>query len=167
MPDPHAESLVAAVAQLCAERLPLEQTFEGFCSLIAQAMPAPVVILMVRVGNELRVEEYFRQDSLLKPDNTLLPPDSISAIVMRTMQPQLFVQDEDWPERTTFTFGGEGVPVRSAMFVPLIADGVAAGVLTVQAFIPDAYRERDVDLLEQCAPYFAARVRAEFSGRFE
>lgn len=161
-----AQNLPEAVAQLCVEQLPLEQTFEGFCGLLAQAMPAPIVILMVRVPEGLRVESYYRQDTLMKPDNVLLPADSISAIVLRTLQPQIFVNDEDWPERTTFTFGGEGVPTRSAMFVPLIAQGEGVGVLTVQAFVPGAYRERDVAVLEACAPPLAARVKTEIRNSF-
>lgn len=160
------ESLVEAVAHLCVEPLQLEQVFEGFCGLLSQAVPAPVVILMVRSGDKLCVEAYYRQDALVKPDSTWLPADSISGSVMHAMKSRMFLRDEDWPERTQqFTFGGEGVRPSSAIYVPLVTNGAAIGVLTVQSFVPDAYGERDVELLERCAPHLAARVRAEFDGR--
>lgn len=158
-----SETLIGAVAQLLEDSLPLDQTFEGFCGLLGQVVPAPVVILMVRAGDTLRVEEYYRQDTLLKPDKSLLPPNSISVDTMRTLQPRMFLRDEDWPERTQqFTFGGEGVPTKSAIFVPLVDDGRGIGVLTVQTFVPDAYRARDVELLERCATHFTRRLRTDY-----
>jgi transcriptional regulator with GAF, ATPase, and Fis domain len=163
-----SEDLVKAAAQLCSEDLPLEQSFEGFCGLLSQSMPVPVGVLMARVPEGLHVVAYYRQDELVKPDTTLIPATSVSASVVRTKRSKLIVNRQDWPARAQqFTFGGEGVATGSAIFVPLLADDTAVGVLTVQALVSGAYRQSDVDLLERCAPCFAQRVRAEFSGRFE
>lgn len=161
-----SENLIEAVAQLFQDSLPLDQTFEGFCVLLGQVVPAPIVILMVRDGDTLRVEEYYRQDTLLKPDRSLLPHDSISVLVMQSLQSRIFLRDEDWPEGTQqFTFGGEGVRTNSAIFVPLRGEGAGIGVLTVQTFVPGAYGASDVELLEHCARYFAERLRGENAQR--
>ena len=160
--------LVKAAEQLCSEGLPLEQTFEGFCGLLSRAMPVPVGVLMARAREGLHVVAYYRQDELVKPDMTLIPADSVSASVMRTKRSKLIVNRQDWPQRARqFTFGGEGVATGSAIFVPLLADEIAVGVVSVQALVSHAYRQSDVGLLELCVPCFAERVRAEFSGGFE
>ena len=162
-----SEDLVKAAEQLCGEGLPLDQTFAGFCGLLSHAMPVPVGVLMARVPEGLHVVAYYRQDELVQPDTTLIPADTVSASVLRTMRSKVIANRQDWPQRARqFTFGGEGVATGSAIFVPLLYEGDAVGVVTVQALVSYAYRQSDADLLEQCAACFAERVRTEFSGRF-
>lgn len=151
-------ALLDRTQALCAPGLSLEESFEGIAALLGEFFDAPIVILMTKHEAGARVEAYYRFGALRMPDNPLLGPDSISALVLRTKTSQLFVSDEDWMRRSTFLFAGEGPPTRSAVFVPLLENSETVGLVSMQSFSSAAYGTDDVSILESLAPHLAALV---------
>lgn len=143
-------------AGLCQSGLELEQVFLGLNSLLAERLDASVSILLTRDGDGARVRLYARFGELFEPDNPLLPADSITASVLRSGQARIFISDDDWGERKSFIFGGEGTPTRSAIFVPVDRNGKTIAVLSVQSFASAAYRRSDVAIVQACAAGLAA-----------
>jgi transcriptional regulator with GAF, ATPase, and Fis domain len=156
------ESVISLrAAELCQSGLALEQVFLGLRELLAERIDVSVVILIARHRDGPHVILYARFGELLKTDNPLLPADSVTASVMRSGTPQLFVSDDDWLERASFTFGGEGTPTRSAIFVPIRHAQDIIGVLSVQSFVSAAYERSDVALVDACAQAISPCLRAE------
>jgi GAF domain-containing protein len=149
---------VETLTQLVASDLPMDRVFEGFCSLLSQHMQAPIVVLIVRSSRGARVEYYWRQGDLVEPDTKLLPETSISAHVLREAKRQVYLRAQEWPPYTMFTFAREGTPTLSGIFEPLVFEGACIGVLTVQAFVPEAYADADVELVGRFAEVLTPRV---------
>ena len=152
--DEGAVSLRAA--ELCRSGLELEQVFLGLCSLLAERMDASIVMLVLRHRDGARVRLYARFGELIEPDNPLLPADSVTAQVLHSAKPRLFVSDDDWIGRASFNFGGEGTPTRSAIFVPIVQANETIAVFSVQSFVSAAYRHTDIATVEACAAGLAA-----------
>lgn len=73
------------------------------------------------------------------------PDHSISGWVIHHRQP-LFIKDferDSLPTSAVFY----GIPVRSGMYIPLIANDEAVGLISVQSMTPDAFRVQDKELL--------------------
>ncbi|MDH7474919.1 MAG: GAF domain-containing protein, partial [Anaerolineae bacterium] len=49
-----------------------------------------------------------------------------------------------------YSIGGEPVP-QSALYVPMLVEGQVIGLLELQSYLPDAYRQEDVELLATAA----------------
>ena len=146
---------------LCESALSLEDVLTGLWQLLGEFMDAPIVILIGKDRDGVTVLLYDRSGELLMPDNPLLPEGTVSGQVLQSGKSRLFVADEDWPERAIFTFGGLGQITQSAMFVPLVSGGATTAVLSVQSFAPGAYTRKNLEQVERCAPFIAARIAKE------
>ncbi|HEY1975280.1 MAG TPA: diguanylate cyclase [Candidatus Baltobacteraceae bacterium] len=159
---PGRRELVRRVALLFSAKVPLHGVYAQLAGLLAHFVDASSVLIAVGNKDTARLDYNYEDGSGARPDNVIVPPDSIVAQVLRTGQPVLFCREEDWPSSKLVSVGGrETQNSVSGIFVPVTFGGTIIGALSVQSLTPDAYDQDDVSMMETCALYLSARMYDE------
>jgi diguanylate cyclase (GGDEF)-like protein len=156
---PDRRDLVRRTSLLLSAKLPLDDIYAQLATLLAQFVDATSVLIAVGNAEKARLEYNFEDGIGGKPDNAVVPPDSIVGGVLRSGASVLVRHAGEWPNaRIVRVAGRETKPSESGIFVPILFGGSIAGVISVQSRVPEAYDEHDVSLLETCALYLGARI---------
>ncbi len=159
---PGRRELVRRVALLFSAKLPLHDVYAQLSGLLAHFVDASSVLIVVGDKEGARLDYNYEGGVGARPDNVILPTDSIVARVLRTGQPMLFCDEEDWPNNKLVSVGGRDTQSTvSGIFVPVRFGGTIIGALSVQSLTRAAYDQDDVGMMETCALYLSARMYDE------
>ncbi len=145
---------------IAANSLPLDSVMEMVYHKINQLIDTQFFFigLLDHRSGQITLKYLYDNDERL-PDQTVSADanHSISGWVTHHRR-SLFVRDfERDPLPTSAVY--YGIPVRSGMYIPLIVEDAAVGLLSVQSMQPNAFSEQDQELLENIARTIAVSLR--------
>ncbi len=114
------------------------------------------VALLSPAGDALDYVFYVEDGLLDAPSSFPLDhPTSLAALTFREDREMTLFNEAQLADAPGASFLEESMPILSAVFRPLIANGRRIGVVTVQSHQADAYQERELEVFRSAAAFAA------------
>ena len=154
-------TILHKIGLMTTSTLELPEVLNRFHQEIGHILDASTfyIALYDEESDELRFELCFDKGERLKrPPRKLSEQKGFSGYVLATKEPLLMRDLEEEKDSLPIKPVLHGQPARSWLGVPLIARGKAIGVLAIQSYEPQAFDERDKQLLTTIASQAAIAV---------
>jgi diguanylate cyclase (GGDEF)-like protein len=150
--------LLLETARVLSSEFDIATLFRKFHGQIARVMDATTFLgaLLSEDGTRLELR-YAAELDQSTTETIVIPPTSLSSVVVRTGKAMINRQPEDWDQYPTIDIL-DGPPPASALFVPIKLGDRVLGVISVQSHRSEAYDQSHCDLLTAVSEQAAVAV---------
>ncbi len=150
--------LLLETARVLSSEFDIATLFRKFHGLIARVMDASIFVGALLTDDGTRLElRYAAELDQSTTELMLVPPDSLSSVVVRSGEAVIIRRPEDWDRYRTVEIL-EGPGPGSALFVPIKLGDRVLGVFSVQSHRTEQYGQSHLDLLTAVSEQAAVAV---------